>query len=111
LQDSPEIHVNGVRQRVRAVPGTFATIDRTWKSGDRVEMRLPQSFRAEAIDSMHPKTVALMRGPVMYAALDAAGAGAQQPAVMPFYKVRSETYTVYHQQARHERPDSGSLLD
>ena len=37
---------------------------------------MPQAFRAEPIDGSHPSTVALMRGPLMYCALDFAGPGA-----------------------------------
>jgi uncharacterized protein len=73
LGASPEIRVNGVRQHVAAQPGTFTLLTRTWKNGDRVEMHVPQSFRTEAIDESHPKTVALLRGPVLYAGLDSTG--------------------------------------
>ena len=41
-------------------------IRRTWRAGDRIELTLPQSFRTEPIDDLHPETVALMRGPVQY---------------------------------------------
>lgn len=125
LHESPEIYVNGVKQRVRALPGTFALVNRTWKSGDKVEMHLPQHFRTEAIDELHPKTVALMRGPVMYAALDSSASPTPPPALatarlapagtpgqiyvqqdigqqtvfVPFYKVQNESYNVYLQQA------------
>jgi DUF1680 family protein len=70
-----EIRVNGVKQHVAMQPGTFALLTRTWKNGDRVEMHLPQSFRTEAIDESHAKTVALLRGPVLYAGLDSTGTG------------------------------------
>jgi uncharacterized protein len=70
-----EIRVNGVKQHVALQPGTFALLTRTWRNGDRVEMHLPQSFRTEAIDESHPKTVALLRGPVLYAGLDSTGTG------------------------------------
>ncbi|MDB6082367.1 MAG: hypothetical protein JWN43_248, partial [Gammaproteobacteria bacterium] len=123
LSDSPEIRVNGVRQRVSANPGSFATLSRTWKNGDRVEMHLPQSLRTEAIDELHPETVALMRGPVLYARLDSTAAGGapsplcpqsivpaggtselfvqntdgQRRVFVPFHRVQNETYDVYLQ--------------
>jgi hypothetical protein len=62
-----------------AVPGTFTALRRTWKRGDRIELQLPQTFRQEAIDASHPDTVALMRGPLMYSALDFSGSGAAAP--------------------------------
>jgi uncharacterized protein len=124
LRDSPEIRVNGVKQRISAQPGTFATLNRMWKNGDRVEMHLPQSFRTEAIDELHPKTVALLRGPVLYAGLDSTATAAQPPLLIPgslvaaggtqemyvqnaneqrsvfvpFYRVQNESYNLYLQQ-------------
>ena len=89
LPETPEIHINGRRQSVRAQPGTFALLERSWKNGDRVEMHLPQSFRDEAIDESHPDTVARLRGPVLYAQLDAGG------AFVPFHAIRDETYNLY----------------
>ena len=47
----------------------FATIERTWKDGDHVELTLPMPLRLEAIDREHPNTVALMRGPLVLFAL------------------------------------------
>jgi uncharacterized protein len=79
LQQDPEIRVNGRRVTSTAVPGTFAALRRTWKRGDRIELRLPQAFRAEPIDTSHPGTVALMRGPLMYCALDFGGSAAGAP--------------------------------
>ena len=123
LSSSPDIRVNGVKQRAPAQPGTFAILTRTWQNGDRVEMHLPQSFRTEAIDELHPKTVALLRGPVLYAGLDSTAAAAQPPPLtpgslvpaggtsevyvqraepqavfVPFYRVQNESYNLYLQQ-------------
>jgi uncharacterized protein len=125
LSNSPEIRVNGVKQGINAQPGTFATLQRTWQHGDRIEMHLPQSFRTHPIDASHPETVALLRGPILYAELDstaatnppaplvprnlapAAGttdlythsANGQQTVFVPFYKVENESYNLYVQQA------------
>jgi len=62
--EGAEIAVNGTRQAVPAVPGQFAGVRRTWRSGDRVELQLPLRMRLEAIDARHPETVALLRGPL-----------------------------------------------
>jgi DUF1680 family protein len=94
LQDSPEIRVNGVKQGLSAQPGTFATLTRTWKNGDRIEMQLPQRFHDEAIDELHRETVARLRGPVLYARLDSPAQS--QDAFVPFYRIQNETYTLYH---------------
>lgn len=126
LAQEPEIHVNGRRTAVSAAPGTFAALEHTWRRGDRVELRLPQAFRMEPIDRAHADTVALMRGPVMYCALDFAGSGpsrrplaplpgaaltpladarqsyvqangARQLVFVPFHTVENESYDVYFQ--------------
>jgi uncharacterized protein len=59
------VSVNGTPTRVDAVPGTWATIDRTWTSGDRVDIRVPLTLRMEPVDAQHPDRVAVMRGPVV----------------------------------------------
>ncbi len=50
-----------------AAPGRWAVIDRTWKSGDRVELRIPLIPRFDAVDYKHPDRVAIVRGPVVLA--------------------------------------------
>ena len=92
----------------------FYAIKRTWHDKDRIELKLPQSFRTEAIDDLHPKTAALMRGPTMYVALNPQ-AGQKRPSLspgdlkqiapqayiandsvfVPFNHVQSETYDTY----------------
>jgi uncharacterized protein len=64
-----EIFVNGARQPGLAVPGQFAAIRRTWKTGDRVELELPMRMRLEPIDLRHTDTVALLRGPIVLMAV------------------------------------------
>jgi DUF1680 family protein len=39
------ITINGLPANVAASPGTYATISRTWTSGDTVTVKLPMSFR------------------------------------------------------------------
>ena len=46
-------------------PGTFASIRRTWKDGDRVELELPMPLRLEQVDANHPNMVALVQGPLV----------------------------------------------
>ena len=59
------ITINGKPADTPAKPGTFATIDRTWSSNDRVELTLPLNLRLQPVDPETPKTVALMRGPLV----------------------------------------------
>ena len=50
-----ELKINGIKKRVKELPGSFITIDRTWKTGDRVEVNIPFSLRLEAtIDFVQP---------------------------------------------------------
>jgi hypothetical protein len=50
-------------------PGTFLTLDRTWKIGDRIELTLDQPLRLIPLDPTHPNLVALARGPVVLFAI------------------------------------------
>jgi hypothetical protein len=59
------VKVNGAAVAVERKPGTWATIDRTWQSGDLVEIQIPLPLRMEAVDAEHPDRVAVVRGPVV----------------------------------------------
>jgi DUF1680 family protein len=119
LTQPATIHLNGKPLDTPARPGTYAVIRRTWRPGDRIELTLPQSFRTESIDDLHPETVALMRGPVQYVALNptpelsaerltlptglrrtgpqsfAENDSGNQIIFIPLHQVQNETYTTY----------------
>ncbi|MGH8253363.1 MAG: beta-L-arabinofuranosidase domain-containing protein, partial [Steroidobacteraceae bacterium] len=57
------VAVNGKRIDGAPVPGTFTSIRRQWRNGDRIELDLPLNMRVEPIDARHPNTVALLWGP------------------------------------------------
>ncbi len=70
------VAVNGKRSAA-PTPGTFAGIEREWRSGDRVELDLPLRRRLQAVDAEHPNLVALLSGPlVLMRILDEEPAGA-----------------------------------
>jgi DUF1680 family protein len=120
LNQPARITVNGAAA-APGEPGSFAALRRRWKGGDVVELRLPQEFRGEPIDDLHPDVVAIMRGPLMLVAIDPPdglekrplpihegfGAlehradawtrndGGQQVVFVPFYQVQNERYTTY----------------
>jgi uncharacterized protein len=89
----------------------FATLHRTWKDGDRIDLTLPLPVRLESIDAQHPDTVAVLRGPlVLFAATDQvpkmtrqqllqigeAWPGASNSVrMLPFTGITSESYTAY----------------
>ncbi len=62
------MRVNGEPVPVRVSSG-FATLQRRWRDGDRIDLYLPMVMRLEAIDGTHPNCVALMRGPLVLFAL------------------------------------------
>jgi DUF1680 family protein len=57
--------VNGVSTGLNAKPGTWASLDRVWNDGDRVEILIPLPLRMVAVDRWHPNRVAVVRGPVV----------------------------------------------
>ncbi|MDQ2774068.1 MAG: glycoside hydrolase family 127 protein [Acidobacteriota bacterium] len=67
-QVEPLIRINGHRVSARINTG-FATLQRTWKDGDRIELELALPVRLEAIDPAHSDTVAVVRGPLVLSAI------------------------------------------
>ncbi len=61
-----EVTINGAKQALDATPGSYVTVEREWKTGDTVELRLPMSLRMESMPD-DPKTVALLYGPIVLA--------------------------------------------
>ncbi|MFN2509987.1 MAG: beta-L-arabinofuranosidase domain-containing protein [Pyrinomonadaceae bacterium] len=60
------VSVNGRPERVNAKPGSFVEIRRRWKTGDRVEMKMPMSLRLEALPD-NPNRAAVLYGPTVLA--------------------------------------------
>ena len=65
--EGASVSVNGRCEAVLA--GTFASVWREWKDGDRIEVELPLKARLEAVDPQHAETVALVVGPIVLFAL------------------------------------------
>ncbi|MCX7049519.1 MAG: glycoside hydrolase family 127 protein [Candidatus Sumerlaeota bacterium] len=65
-QSGMTVAINGEKQSSEAKAGSYAAIKREWKDGDKVEVRLPMSLRAEALPD-DPRTVAVMFGPIALA--------------------------------------------
>jgi hypothetical protein len=59
------VKANGAAVAIAARPGTWATLSRVWNPGDRVEVRLAQPFRWQAVDAQHPQRAAIVRGAVV----------------------------------------------
>jgi DUF1680 family protein len=61
-----EVLINGKRKQVKQEPGCYVTIERTWKSGDILEVKLPFSLRLESMPDDSTR-VAVMYGPLVLA--------------------------------------------
>ena len=120
LNATPQLRVNGKPVHADLQRG-FALVRRRWTSGDTLTYEFPLQFRTEAIDDLHPETVALLRGPLVYVEQNPANSEAahvnpealrpapEEPGVFsspagnrtrtyaPFCFVRDEAYTMYAQ--------------
>jgi uncharacterized protein len=61
-----EIFVNGNRNHFKRQPGSFIPVARTWKTGDRIEVRIPFTLHLEAMPDDSSR-VAIMYGPLVMA--------------------------------------------
>jgi DUF1680 family protein len=119
MNAAPQLRVNGKPVHADLRRG-FAQVRRRWSSGDTLTFDLPMHFRTEAIDDLHPETVAFNRGSLVYVEQNPVGtsthanpeklrpavektgifsaqAGSQTRTYAPFYFVRDEAYTMYAQ--------------
>ena len=62
-----ELKVNGQMQAAGSKPGSYATIARTWKTGDTVDLKMPMTIRTEGFRD-NPRRLAIMYGPVVLCA-------------------------------------------
>ncbi|MBZ5584129.1 MAG: glycoside hydrolase family 127 protein, partial [Acidobacteriia bacterium] len=66
LKSSPTVKLNGRALEASAAPGSYFTLNRTWKTGDRIEMALPMELSIEAMPD-EPQTQAVLYGPLVLA--------------------------------------------
>jgi hypothetical protein len=109
--DTPSIRVNGAPVPIQITQG-FASVERRWNDGDRIDVTLPMPIRLQAIDARHPDTVALMRGPLVLFALSQNPRLARQQVLaaqrekdgswrvgevrfLPFISLEDQTYSTY----------------
>jgi DUF1680 family protein len=58
--------INGKEQAVKAKPGTYLALQRHWKNGDTVALRMPFSFRLDSVMDQ-PNIASIFYGPVQLA--------------------------------------------
>ena len=66
LASGPTVKLNGRPLEATATPGSYLTLARTWKKGDRVEMELPMRLHIEAMPD-DPELQAILYGPLVLA--------------------------------------------
>jgi DUF1680 family protein len=98
------IRINGEKINVSLQKG-FATLRRTWKDGDRIDLALGMPVRAVPIHAKHPETVSLMRGPVVLFAIgehppvftrqQLIAEASNEAKFRPFIAIHDETYSTY----------------
>jgi DUF1680 family protein len=92
---TPAIRINGAPIKARIDNG-FATLERIWQDGDRVELELTLPMRLSAISPKHPHTVALLRGPLVLFALGDESPAASREQLLSAKRVPSQTAWIAH---------------
>ena len=72
------VSVNGQAQTITARPGSYASLARRWRDGDRVDITLPMHLYQEAMPD-DPAKVAILYGPLVLAG-QLGGEGVKDPA-------------------------------
>lgn len=60
------VKVNGAKQSVSAKPGSFITLDRKWKAGDKIELNIPMDLWTQAMPDQADRR-AILYGPTLLA--------------------------------------------
>ncbi len=66
-QKGMQLTVNGAEEKFAGKPGSYVDIQREWREGDVVEIRLPMSLRTEPLPGNNPRIVAIFQGPIVLA--------------------------------------------
>jgi DUF1680 family protein len=65
------VKINGRDEPMKAVPGTYATMARTWRANDTIELRMPLHFYLDPVMDQ-PNVASLFYGPILLAAEESA---------------------------------------
>jgi DUF1680 family protein len=60
------IYINGKEHKVKEQPGSFVSLDRKWKNGDKVDVNFPFSLRLETMPD-NANRIAVLYGPLVLA--------------------------------------------
>jgi DUF1680 family protein len=67
-----EIRINGKKQAITSVPGSYVPLQRQWKNGDTLEVLMPMTLHLEGFKD-NPKRAAVMYGPLVMAGMTPQG--------------------------------------
>ena len=112
------VTVNGAQVSVALEPGKFASISRTWKNSDRIEIEFDMPTSLEPVDPQHPTLMAAVHGPLALFAVDTIPATTTRSELLsvaqtangstdwksasgavtmrPFTAIQDEHYRLYH---------------
>jgi DUF1680 family protein len=66
---APEVMINGDAVALDSNPSSYFTLEREWRDGDTIDLRLPMTLRTEPLPHSDGRIVALMYGPMQLVAL------------------------------------------
>ena len=69
--DAPALRINGRPCDAKLIAGDYASVRRTWKKGDKVELDLPMKARLVVGDHKNQDKAAVLYGPLVLAADEA----------------------------------------
>lgn len=64
--DSLTILLNGRPYATSTTPGSYVTINRKWRNGDRIELSMPMPYTIEELPNL-PSYISILRGPIVMA--------------------------------------------
>lgn len=89
------VKVNGKKIRVKQRPGSYITLKRTWKNGDKIEVTYPMTLQLVTTPD-NPQKGAFLYGPLVLAG-ELGKKGMQQPAPFSNPNMHNDYYTYdYH---------------
>jgi hypothetical protein len=65
-QSGMTLTINGKNEPLQTQAGSYVSVEREWKDGDSIQVRLPMSLRLEAMPD-DPKMIAFLYGPIVLA--------------------------------------------
>jgi len=88
LRSAPTVKLNGKGLSASASPGSYLTLNREWKAGDKIEMALPMHLHVQAMPD-DPRIQAFLYGPLVLAGDLGAGGLTEAHIVGPNFRVGS----------------------